>query len=456
MSISPHFEMSGDEARGLLYGLLESNKIQLRKYPEMPSVRKLIQDKKIIYKRADPDEHWQTYKELVDQVAFNGVAYGDCEDFATAIAAEDQVRYGVQSLPYAYSPRPGLFHVVTAVPTDQFGKIPSGHWPAAQGVNPKAGYTFQDPSAAAGMGSFGALPSSEDSMQYGRRHNKARLAAKQSGSGPGTRHRRRRGPFRALGEAIAAFRKGAIGDETLAKVAYEAGTGARGATGLGSGWAEGLGSEIPGAIGIPSLGRPEEEKEEPRRARRGRGRSREEDDDDDVDDDDDDMDIDDDDDMDIDIDEDEDFGFDDAIEAGVSEEMGGLIGADAFHVLGSPSGFTRANTLFDDEFDEDDDFDDDDDDDEEEDAFGAYDGYAEGHTPMDRILASEEAYGHLRRPAHMEPPNHLNTPRASYGLERVDLFRGISRLDLFSDSSDLEDTIDEAVYGAISRMDLFE
>jgi hypothetical protein len=157
MSISPYFRMTGSEARGLLYGLMESDKIQLRDNPSLPSVRKLIDDGKIKYRRADEEEHWQTYREMVEAVQNDGIAYADCEDLACAIAAEDQVRYGVLSLPYAYSPRQGLFHVVVAVPEGQYGALPGRSWPGAQGADPIPGYIFQDPSVVAGMTSFGGI-----------------------------------------------------------------------------------------------------------------------------------------------------------------------------------------------------------------------------------------------------------------------------------------------------------
>ncbi len=547
MSISPHFEMSGDEARGLLYGLLESDKIQLRKYPEMPSVRQGIQDGTIVYRQADPDEHWQTYKEIVDQIAFNGVAYADCEDLATAIAAEDQVRYGVLSLPYAYNPKPGLFHVVTAVPSDQFGKIPSGNWPAARGATPVPGYTYQDPSAAAGMGSFGALPSSEARMdQYGAlssEHGAAstaaayvahglpgsttkvlgdnkvgvfvphgaghsinkvvRLSAAASrkyaartygdkgvtkSEGPsnvaggvlvtfesGTLHLgptygarrggRGGGLFRSLGGVIEAFRKGAIGDVQLAEAAYQAGAGAREATGLKGGWATGLGEQLPGALGLPTIGKPE-----PEAPPKGSPPAPPEDDEDEG------------------LDEEEEefgilYGFDDVIEAGVIDAMGGLIGPQHFHALASPSGFTRANTLLA-HLDEDDEFGAlfEDDEDDDEDDFG-YDGYAEGHTPMDRILAAEEAYGHLRPPSHMQPPSHMvpphqratTAPKASFGEVYAEGHTPMDRIlaaeeaygddddddddddgfGWFGARDDMDDVIDVAVFGVISRSDLF-
>lgn len=231
MAIHPYFSMAGDEAKGLLFGLLESNKIQLRKYPGMPSIRQLVQEGRIRYERADPQEHWQTYKELVDQVEEYGVAKADCEDLATAIAAEDQVKYGVQSVPFAYSPKPGLFHVVTAVPREAFGRIPSGRWPGALGAPPMAGYEFQDPSAAAGMGSsFGYAPSG--GSMYG-------------GDGFSTRRQGLGGVARSLQEGLA-------GGGSIRDTAREIGAGARSAIGLERGWARELGEQLPGALGLPT------------------------------------------------------------------------------------------------------------------------------------------------------------------------------------------------------------
>lgn len=148
--ISPHFELTGEEAKGLLYGLLMVNKKQLRDNPSLPSMRQAIKDGRVRYRQLDPNEHWQSYREIMENVQRDGVAYADCEDLAPAVAAEDQHRYGVMSQPYAYRPRPGLFHVVTAVPTrdaERFGGI----WPPAMGTEAVHGYVLQDVSAAAGM-----------------------------------------------------------------------------------------------------------------------------------------------------------------------------------------------------------------------------------------------------------------------------------------------------------------
>lgn len=151
--ISPHFELTGHEAKGLLYGLLEVNKQQLRENPGMPSIRELIRQGKVVYEESDPGEHWQTYREMVEAVNKNGVAYADCEDLAPAVAAEDQVRHGVESLPYAYAPRQGLYHVVTAIPKTAPATFGGRGWPGAMGAPSVPGYGFIDPSAAAGMGS---------------------------------------------------------------------------------------------------------------------------------------------------------------------------------------------------------------------------------------------------------------------------------------------------------------
>lgn len=163
--ISPLFRVSGHEAKGLLYGLLEVNKLQLRENPGLPSMRRLIQTGRVRYNESDPDEHWKTYREMVEEVERDGVAYGDCEDLGTAVAAEDQIKAGVPSLPYAYSPREGLYHVVTAVPSSSAATYGAFGWPGAMGAPRVSGYTLIDPSAAAGMpvrhvgvrGEYGAL-----------------------------------------------------------------------------------------------------------------------------------------------------------------------------------------------------------------------------------------------------------------------------------------------------------
>ena len=150
--IDPKFNVTGAEAKGLLYGLLEMNLNQLRDRPDFPSIRQLVKEGKVKYNVNDPEEHWKTYREIVEEYGKNGVAYADCEDLATAVAAEDIEKYGVASKPFAYSPRPGLFHVVTAVPSHELSEVyGSGSWPKAEMAPSTPGYVLQDISAAAGM-----------------------------------------------------------------------------------------------------------------------------------------------------------------------------------------------------------------------------------------------------------------------------------------------------------------
>lgn len=255
MSISPKFFMSGDEARGLLFGLMEADKIQLRKYPDMPSMRQLIREGKVVYEQWDPEEHWKTYKELIDEYRQNGVAKGDCEDLAVAVAAEDQVRFGVETLPYAYTPRPGLFHVVSAVPQRSISggtsvgsvsapKLPEvyGAWPVAMGGVTIPGYVLQDPSRAAGMGSYGFSPDNEVNV------NRYRYGA--DSDSPPSRKEARRRDGRGLGAAFRSLAEGVTGGTSLRSTMAEIGEGIRGGSGVEGGWAKKLGESIPSALGL--------------------------------------------------------------------------------------------------------------------------------------------------------------------------------------------------------------
>jgi hypothetical protein len=221
--IHPYFNVTGPEAKGLLYGLLEMSKDQLRANPGFPSMRQLVQEGKVRYRESDPNEHWQTYREIVEKVGSDGVAYADCEDLATAVAAEDQVRYGIESIPYAYSPRQGLFHVVTAVPSNdafRFGGV--RQWPPAAGAKDPAGFVLQDISAAAGM------PTTHTSY------------------GGLVRGKKGNGMFRQ-------FTRGLLGGQSASDVARDVGVGVREGAGLGDGFARELGASLvrgPSAAGV--------------------------------------------------------------------------------------------------------------------------------------------------------------------------------------------------------------
>ena len=182
--ISPLFRVTGEEAKHFLPALVNINVEELREHPEWPSVRQLIDQGKIQYRLADPQEHWQTYRELVEQIQQSGVAYADCEDLASAVAAEDRARYGVMTEAWPYQPRPGLFHVVAAVPTASATRFGAGsRWPLAQGAT-RPGFVLQDPSAAAGMGSnFSANKGESMSSSYGWNGRLRRAIGPELGAG---------------------------------------------------------------------------------------------------------------------------------------------------------------------------------------------------------------------------------------------------------------------------------
>lgn len=131
MPISPTLRLRTDDAANLLDGLVSVNLAQIDragiKKGDYPVIRG-IQDGSIRYRRADPEEHWQTWSELVGPVYGGARAYGDCEDLASAVVAE-LVYNGIPARTYVYRSGGKLYHVV--VKTDRWGLL--------------------DPSRAAGM-----------------------------------------------------------------------------------------------------------------------------------------------------------------------------------------------------------------------------------------------------------------------------------------------------------------
>ena len=129
--ISPRFELTSPEAANLLDGLVSVNLSQMNGQGlpkgQYPIVR-AIQTGRLRYRRLDADEHWQTWRELMQQLAQGGTSYGDCEDLSAAVAAE-LLRNGEKARTYVYRSSPRLYHVV--VKTQRWGLL--------------------DPSRAAGM-----------------------------------------------------------------------------------------------------------------------------------------------------------------------------------------------------------------------------------------------------------------------------------------------------------------
>jgi hypothetical protein len=129
--ISPSFRLRTDDAANLLDGLVSVNLAQIGR-SGIPKGRfpviEAIQSGRLRYRRADPNEHWQTWQELVGPVFSGGQGFGDCEDLSSAVAAELTYN-GIPARTYVYKSGGKLYHVV--VKTDRWGLL--------------------DPSRAAGM-----------------------------------------------------------------------------------------------------------------------------------------------------------------------------------------------------------------------------------------------------------------------------------------------------------------
>lgn len=111
-SVRPTFRgLSVPEAELLLQGLLLINVRQLLE--GWPPISPALHDGRLRYIRSDPDEQWRTIRDIWQKGG------GDCEDLATASAAEVCVATGqlprivAGAHPVIYRVRPGLSHVVT-------------------------------------------------------------------------------------------------------------------------------------------------------------------------------------------------------------------------------------------------------------------------------------------------------------------------------------------------------
>lgn len=132
MPVRPTLELSPEDAAVLLNeGLVGVNRAQmLRRGHGRPRVEDLIRSGKLRYSRRDPEERWQTYEDLVGAVERDGVAWGDCEDLASAAAAEISLESDPRTRTHVYRTGPRMSHVVVA--SERMGLL--------------------DPSIAAGMG----------------------------------------------------------------------------------------------------------------------------------------------------------------------------------------------------------------------------------------------------------------------------------------------------------------
>lgn len=135
MPVTPYIRIATRDAANLLDGIVSANLGQMRHAkadPKAMPILRGIQSGRVRYKRADPREHWQTWSDLVAQLANGGTAQGDCEDLSSAVAAE-MMFAGEDARTYVYQSGPHLYHVV--IKTKRWGIL--------------------DPSRAAGMGGNG-------------------------------------------------------------------------------------------------------------------------------------------------------------------------------------------------------------------------------------------------------------------------------------------------------------
>lgn len=137
-AVQPTIRISTPDAANLLDGIVSANLGQMRRRKVPPTgpgsmpILRGIQSGRVRYDRADPDEHWQTWDELIAQLAKRGgkgIARGDCEDLSSAVVAE-MIYAGEDARTYVYKSGGSLYHVV--VWTKKWGLL--------------------DPSRAAGMG----------------------------------------------------------------------------------------------------------------------------------------------------------------------------------------------------------------------------------------------------------------------------------------------------------------
>lgn len=134
MPLRPSIQIDPDEAELMLRGLVAVDLEQMRRLRPMgaPRVQDLIASGRLRYSSFDPAEQWQTYRQIIDDIARYGSTDADCEDLASLVAAEYQYE-GVDMLAgvHVYRTGPRMSHVVTM----------------------RGDGSLEDPSLAAGMGS---------------------------------------------------------------------------------------------------------------------------------------------------------------------------------------------------------------------------------------------------------------------------------------------------------------
>ena len=153
MPLYPTLELSAEDASHMLNGgLLGVDTHQMRRAGSgRPRIVALIRSGRLRYDRRDPREHWQTYDELIRGIEEDGAASGDCEDLATAAAAEMRLDVGAayhdpDATVMVYRSKPRTSHVIVNSP--RFGLL--------------------DPSVGGGMGAPEGRPYRGDAFPYPR------------------------------------------------------------------------------------------------------------------------------------------------------------------------------------------------------------------------------------------------------------------------------------------------
>ncbi len=122
MALHPTLNLSIRDAPYMLRGLLAVDEAQMRRAgPNRPRIHDLIRSGYLGYSKRDPYEHWQTYDEMIGQLRRKGYAIADCEDLATAAAAEMRLDRGHRyydpgAVPHVYKTAPRVSHVVVHSP----------------------------------------------------------------------------------------------------------------------------------------------------------------------------------------------------------------------------------------------------------------------------------------------------------------------------------------------------
>ncbi len=112
-SVHPTLHLEPWEAEYMLLGLVATNMAQMaRAGPARPRVLDMIRTGKLRYSRIDPDDHWQTYAEVLDQLRQHPYAEADCEDLSGLLAAEMRLQgQDPRARPVLHRTGPHMLHV---------------------------------------------------------------------------------------------------------------------------------------------------------------------------------------------------------------------------------------------------------------------------------------------------------------------------------------------------------